>query len=58
MYSTTFFYTLKLTISSIVEFATTEEAQGAIKQLSESMFLGRPVYLREVCCVNEVWVSI
>jgi len=33
---------------SIVEFATNEEAQGAIKQLSESMFLGRPVYLREV----------
>lgn len=31
----------------IVEFATAEEAQRAIKELSETVFLGRPVYLRE-----------
>ncbi|KAG8821048.1 hypothetical protein FRC19_008292 [Serendipita sp. 401] len=32
---------------SIVEFSTQEDAQRAIKELSETVFMGRPVYLRE-----------
>ncbi|KAG8771082.1 hypothetical protein FRC16_006118, partial [Serendipita sp. 398] len=31
----------------IVEFSTQEDAQRAIKELSETVFMGRPVYLRE-----------
>ena len=42
------FSPLTQTASRIVEFATTEEAQRAVKELSETVVLGRPVYLREV----------
>lgn len=41
-------YSLMSSGFRIVEFATQEEAQRAIKELSERQFLGRPVYLREV----------
>lgn len=32
----------------IVEFASTEDAQRAIRELSEQLLLGRPVFIREV----------
>ena len=32
----------------VVEFATAEEAQRAIKEMSDMNFMGRPVYVREV----------
>lgn len=34
----------------IVEFASLEDAQRAIRELSEQPLLGRPVFIREVCC--------
>lgn len=34
---------------SIVEFASHEDAMRAVKELSESPLLGRPVFIREVC---------
>ena len=34
---------------SIVEFASSEDAQRAIRELSEQLLLGRPVFIREVC---------
>jgi RNA recognition motif-containing protein len=34
---------------SIVEFASQEDAQRAIRELSETALLGRPVFIREVC---------
>lgn len=33
---------------SIVEYSTPEEAQRAIKDLSDTPLLGRPVFIREV----------
>lgn len=33
---------------SIVEFASLEDAQRAIRELSEQPLLGRPVFIREV----------
>jgi hypothetical protein len=33
---------------SIVEFASSEDAQRAIRELSEVAMLGRPVFIREV----------
>ncbi len=33
---------------SIVEFSSQEDAQRAIKELSEVTLLGRPVFIREV----------
>ena len=33
----------------IVEFASQEDAQRAIRELSEQTLLGRPVFIREVC---------
>jgi RNA recognition motif-containing protein len=33
---------------SIVEFASPEDAQRAIRELSEQPLLGRPVFIREV----------
>lgn len=35
---------------SIVEFASSEDAQRAIRELSEVALLGRPVFIREVSC--------
>lgn len=35
-------------LHSIVEFSSTEDAQRAIRELSEMTLLGRPVYIREV----------
>jgi RNA recognition motif-containing protein len=32
----------------IVEFASTDDAQRAVRELSESPLLGRPVFIREV----------
>jgi RNA recognition motif-containing protein len=37
-----------LTLHSIVEFASPEDAQRAIRELSEVAMLGRPVFIREV----------
>lgn len=39
---------------SIVEFTTPEEAQRAIKELSDTPLLGRPVFIREVSALFEV----
>lgn len=39
---------LTSTIYSIVEFANQEDAQRAIRELSEQLLLGRPVFIREV----------
>src|SRR6267378_5367836 len=36
-------------IHSIVEFASQEDSQRAIRELSEQPLLGRPVFIREVC---------
>ena len=33
---------------SIVEFASQEDAQRSVRELSEQMLLGRPVFIREV----------
>ena len=33
---------------SIVEFASQEDSQRAIRELSEQSLLGRPVFIREV----------
>lgn len=38
--------------SSIVEFASPEDAQRAIRELSEQPLLGRPVFIREVSCLR------
>ena len=48
--SITFLFALhKLTLDpSIVEFASSEDAQRAIRELSEQPLLGRPVFIREV----------
>lgn len=35
-------------LDSIVEFASPEDAQRAIRELSEVAMLGRPVFIREV----------
>lgn len=35
--------------TSIVEFASQEDSQRAIRELSEQSLLGRPVFIREVC---------
>ena len=40
--------------TSIVEFASHEDSQRAIRELSEQPLLGRPVFIREVsvtCCL-------
>ena len=37
---------------SIVEFASPEDAQRAVRELSEVPLLGRPVFIREVRCPN------
>ena len=34
--------------TSIVEFASQEDSQRAIRELSEQFLLGRPVFIREV----------
>ena len=34
---------------SVVEFSQPEEAQKAIRDLSDQQLLGRPVFIREVC---------
>ena len=39
----------KLTWSSIVEYATREQAQQAVNTLSNQNLMGRLVYVREVC---------
>ena len=39
---------LTLTSSSIVEYATRDEAQRAVEQLSNQNLMGRLVYVREV----------
>ena len=39
--------------SSIVEFASQEDAQRAIRELSEVPLLGRPVFIREV--ISAFW---
>lgn len=39
----------KWVIVSIVEFASQEDSQRAIRELSEQPLLGRPVFIREVC---------
>jgi len=36
------------TIFSVVEFSQPEEAQKAIRDLSDQQLLGRPVFIREV----------
>ena len=50
-----------LLICSIVEFASQEDAQRSIRELSETPLLGRPIFIREVnrsslssVCVVEV----
>lgn len=45
----------------IVEFASAEDAQRAVRELSEQAMLGRPVFIREVrthYCVFEVSTDI
>ena len=37
----------------IVEFASQEDSQRAIRELSEQPLLGRPVFIREVC--HRLW---
>ena len=37
-----------ITKISIVEFASQEDAQRAVRELSETPLLGRPVFIREV----------
>jgi len=39
-------------LTRIVEFASQEDAQRAIRELSEQPLLGRPVFIREVCLEN------
>ena len=41
-------------LHSIVEFASTEDAQRAIRELSEQLLLGRPVFIREVSQTNHL----
>ena len=46
-----FFLSLKtrlIYLYSIVEFASQEDAQRAVRELSEQPLLGRPVFIREV----------
>lgn len=45
-------------VCSIVEFASSEDAQRAVRELSEQPLLGRPVFIREVCvfCPNG-WIK-
>ena len=43
---------LQLTVASIVEYATREQAQQAVNTLSNQNLMGRLVYVREVC---ETW---
>lgn len=40
--------TASQSLSSIVEFASQEDAQRSVRELSEQMLLGRPVFIREV----------
>lgn len=40
---------LSLTLHSIVEYATRDQAQNAIQTLSNQSLMGRLVYVREVC---------
>jgi hypothetical protein len=43
-------FTHSLILSArIVEFASQEDSQRAIRELSEQSLLGRPVFIREVC---------
>lgn len=39
-------------VFSIVEFGSQEDAQRAIRELSEVPLLGRPVFIREVCTLH------
>jgi RNA recognition motif-containing protein len=39
---------------SIVEYSSQEEAQRAIKELSDTPLLGRPVFVREVSRSSQV----
>jgi hypothetical protein len=49
----------KFTISfSIVEFASQEDSQRAIRELSEQPLLGRPVFIREVRIVLLLFCSV
>jgi hypothetical protein len=41
-------------ISSIVEFGNPEDAQRAVRELSEMTLLGRPVYIREVTLTSHI----
>jgi len=53
-----FMATTLLSFPSIVEFASQEDCQRAIRELSEQAMLGRPVFIREVrivlrfICIN------
>jgi RNA recognition motif-containing protein len=38
-------------VGSIVEFASPEDAQRAVRELSEQALLGRPVFIREVSSI-------
>lgn len=42
------FLTSSVTISRVVEFSKPEEAQRAIRELSDQQLLGRPIFIREV----------
>jgi len=54
------FLVLLTATTSIVEFASQEDSQRAIRELSEQPLLGRPVFIREVflICDYSVWVLI
>ena len=45
----------KLTLCSIVEYATREQAQNAIQTLSNQSLMGRLVYVREVGPPATIW---
>ena len=40
--------TILMRFGRIVEFASPEDAQRAVRELSETPLLGRPVFIREV----------
>lgn len=41
-------FAIFIAFTSIVEFASQEDSQRAIRELSETPLLGRPVFIREV----------
>lgn len=49
MFRSSFVYYLSVHSLSIVEYANQEDAQRAVKELSEVPLLARPVFIREVC---------